>query len=110
MGQRMIRLDDEVYTELQSRADEQGRSYANLANYLLKREFGLLGRPDEVVGETKTAPTFGYVERTQKRPDNKPTTTTTTPLPDKKMQSAIAAQKTVPSKCPVCGLYSCAGH
>lgn len=42
MGQKMIRLDDEVYTELKLRADVQGRSCANLVNYYLRKEFRFL--------------------------------------------------------------------
>ena len=49
MAQSMIRLDDEVYTEIKKRADTQGRSYANLVNYYLKKEFGWL--PGQSNGE-----------------------------------------------------------
>lgn len=56
MAQIMIRLDNEVYTELKKRADIQGRSYANLANYYLRKEFGWL--PGQVNGTpTENTPT-----------------------------------------------------
>jgi hypothetical protein len=49
MPQKLIRLDDIVYTEIKNRADIQGRSYANLVNYYLKKEFGWL--PGQTRGE-----------------------------------------------------------
>lgn len=42
MAQNMVRIEDSVYTELKKRADNQGRSATNLANYYLKKEFGYL--------------------------------------------------------------------
>lgn len=42
MAQRLIRIDEDIYEELHSRAETQGRSTANLGNYYLRKEFGWL--------------------------------------------------------------------
>lgn len=67
MAQKPIRLDDEVYTEVKKRADMQGRSYANLVNYYLRKEFGWL--PGQANGTPLSNITPTIPEKIKSEPD-----------------------------------------